>query len=175
MARPDLYLFKREGTPWINFIKGYVAIWLQMVLITTFGVMWSTFLNGPIAMLATVGTMVGGYFVGFLDSLANNTAFGGGPWEAMYRIVTQANLMSELEKNVTTITATWADRLLRVPLWMMAKLLPDLSSLSDVDYVADGYNIPLDVLSVHATMSFGFLVPVLILGFLFFKMREVAR
>ncbi len=119
--------------------------------------------------------MVGGYFVGFLDSLATNTAYGGGPLEAMYRIVTQANLMSELEKNVTTITATWADKLLRIPLWIMAKLLPDLSSLSDVDYVADGYNIPLDVLSVHATMSLGFLIPVLILGFLFFKMREVAR
>jgi hypothetical protein len=175
MARPDLYLFKREGTPWINFFKGYLAIWMQMVLITTFGVMWSTFLNGPIAMLATIGTMVGGYFVNFLDGLATGRELGGGLFESGYRIVTQNNLTSELEKTLTTTTAIWADKFLKVPLFIMARLLPDLSSLNDVDYVADGYNIPFNVLSIHATMSLGFLLPVLILGFLFFKMREVAR
>lgn len=176
MAQPDLYLFKREGTPWINFFKGYIAIWLQMVLITTFGVMWSTFLNGPIAMLATLGTMVGGYFVNFLEGLATGRELGGLLFESGYRIITQNNLTSELEKNLTTIILLWADKLLlRGPLWIMSRLLPDLSSLSDVDYVADGYNIPLDVLSIHATMSLGFLIPVLILGFLFFKMREVAK
>ena len=175
MAQPDLYLVKREATPWVNFFKGYVAIWLQMVLITTFGVMWSTFLNGPIAMLATVGTMVGGYYVGFLERLATGQELGGGPVEASYRIVTQNNLMSELEKTLTTTTAIWADKFLRIPLFIMARLLPDLGSLNDVAYVADGYNIPLDVLSIHATMSVAFLLPVLILGFLFFKMREVAR
>lgn len=175
MAQPDLYLFKREGTPWLNFFKGYIAIWLQMVLITTFGVMWSTFLNGPIAMLATLGTMVGGYFVKFLESLATGQALGGLLFESFYRIVTQNNLTSELEKGPTTVAVTWLDNFLQGPLFVMARLLPDLSSLSDVDYVADGYNIPLDVLSIHATMSLGFLIPVLILGFLFFKMREVAK
>jgi hypothetical protein len=175
MAQPDLYLFKREGTPLINFFKGYIAIWLQMVLITTFGVMWSTFLNGPIAMLATIGTMVGGYYVGFLNGLATGKELGGGPGEALYRIVTQNNLTSELEKNLTTMTVIWGDKFVRILLWIMSCLLPDLSSLSDIDYVADGYNIPGGVLSIHATMSLGFLVPVLILGFLFFKMREVAR
>lgn len=175
MAQPDLYLFKREGTPWVNFFKGYIAIWLQMVLITTFGVMWSTFLNGPIAMLATIATLVGGYFVNFLEGLALGTELGGGLFESGYRIVTQNNLTSELEKSITTMTAIWADKFLRAPLFIMARLLPDLSSLTDVGYVADGYNIPLGLLSIHATMSLGFLIPVLILGFLFFKMREVAR
>jgi hypothetical protein len=175
MARPDVYLFKREGTPWINFAKGYVAIWLQMVLITTFGVMWSTFLTGPIAMLATIATAVGGFFVGFLQSLATNKALGGGPLEAMYRIVVQQNLMSELEQNVTTVSAKWADKILRVPMFIMSSVLPDLGSLSDAEYVSEGYNIPADVLSIHMTMGLGYILPVLILGFLFFKMREVAR
>lgn len=175
MAQPDLYLFKREGTPWINFFKGYVAIWLQMVLITAFGVMWSTFLNGPIAMLATIATLVGGYFVSFLEGLSTGKELGGLLFESGYRIVTQNNLTSELEKTLTTTTAIWADKFLSGPLFIMSRLLPDLSSLNDVSYVADGYNIPVGVLSIHATMSLGFLIPVLILGFLFFKMREVAR
>lgn len=175
MALPDMYLSKPEGTPWANFFKGYIAIWLQMVLITTFGVMWSTFLNGPIAMLATIATLVGGYFVSFLESIATGQALGGGMLESGIRIVTQNNLTSELEKNLANLTAIWADRFLQGPLFIMARVLPDLASLNDVRYVADGYNIPLSVLSIHATMSLGFLIPVLILGFLFFKMREVAR
>ncbi|OYV81315.1 MAG: hypothetical protein B7Z73_18220, partial [Planctomycetia bacterium 21-64-5] len=171
MARPDLYLFKREGIPWVNFVKGYVAIWLQMLLITTAGVMWSTFLNGPVALLATLGTMVGGYFVEFLGNLANNSSLGGGPMESFYRIVTQENLTSELERNVTTLTAQWGDRLIRLPIFVAARVLPDFSSLSDVDYVSYGFNIPLDLLAIHVTMGLGYVIPVLILGFLFFKMR----
>lgn len=175
MARPDLYLFKREGIPWVNFAKGYVAIWLQTLLITTAGVMWSTFLNGPVGMLATIGTMVGGYFVQFLKSVAENRSLGGGPIESFYRIVTQDNLTSELERNVTTMTAKWGDIFLRGPLFVAASVLPDFSALSDVHYVSHGYDIPLDLLAIHLTIGLGYVVPVLILGFLFFKMREVAR
>lgn len=174
-ARPDLYLFRRQGSPSLNFAKGYLAIWLQMLLITTAGVMWSTFLNGPVAMLATIGTMVGGYFVEFLKSVATNQSLGGGPMESVYRILTQENLTSELERNVTTLTAKWGDIFLRGPLFAAASVLPDFGSLSDVSYVSHGYDIPFELLAIHVTMGLGYVVPVLILGFLFFKMREVAR
>ncbi|HEV3345322.1 MAG TPA: hypothetical protein VG125_33400, partial [Pirellulales bacterium] len=176
VAKPDVYLFRREGTPWINFAKGYVALWLQMLLITAVGVMWSTFLNGPVSMLATVATMVGGYFREFLDELGRGIALGGGPMESLYRILTQNNLTSELEQSVTTVVLLWSDKILfRAPLFIAAHTLPDLNSLSDVNYVAKGYNIPLDVLTIHLTMALGYFVPVMILGFLFFKMREVAK
>lgn len=175
MARPDAYLFKREAMPGVNFAKGYFAIWLQMVLITTIGVMFSTFLNGPVAMLATVAAMVGGYFVGFLQSLGLGTALGGGMFESAVRIVHQDNLTSELDRSLANVTVIWADKLFRVPLLIASWLLPDLSSMNDVDYVSSGYNIPLDVLSIHVTMALSYVVPVLILGFLFFKTREVAK
>jgi hypothetical protein len=176
VAKPDVYLFKREGTPWVNFAKGYIAIWLQMVLITAVGVTWSTFLNGPVSMLATIATMVGGYFREFLDELGRGIALGGGPMESLYRILTQNNLTSELEKSITTVVLVWSDKLLfRAPLFVAAHTLPDLNSLSDVHYVAKGYNIPLDVLTIHLTMALGYFVPIMILGFLFFKMREVAK
>jgi hypothetical protein len=176
VAKPDVYLFKREGAPGINFGKGYVALWLQMVLITAVGVTWSTFLNGPVSMLATIATLVGGYFREFLDELGRGIALGGGPMESLYRILTQNNLTSELEHSVTTVVLLWSDKILfRAPLFVAAHTLPDLSSLSDVSYVAKGYNIPLDVLTIHVTMALGYFIPVMILGFLFFKMREVAK
>lgn len=175
LARPSVYLLRREGTPWVNFAKGYVAIWLQMVLITAFGVMWSTFLNGPVAMLATLGSMVGGFFVTFLQSLALNRSLGGGTFESMLRIGQQKNLTEQLEQDVTSTVAVLLDKVFRIPLYVVSRVLPDLRAMNDVKYVADGYNISGDLLAIHLTTGLGYVIPVLLLGFLFFKLREVAK
>ncbi len=53
-----------------TFFKGYLGIWLQMVLVIGFGVMFSTFLSGPVAMIATLGALVGGFFSDFLAQLS---------------------------------------------------------------------------------------------------------
>ena len=46
MAQADLYLRVRPDVPfWWNFVKGYLGIWLQMVLVIGIGVMFSTFLS----------------------------------------------------------------------------------------------------------------------------------
>lgn len=175
MAQPDVYLLRREGSPWLNFAKGYVGIWLQMVMITTFGVMWSTFLNGSVAMLATIATMIGGFFVQFLTRLSLNQEYGGGTFESLIRIVKQDNVMTELEHTYTNTVAIWLDRIERVPLWVVSRLLPDLPAMSDVSYVASGFDISPDLLMIHIATALGYVVPVLIAGFLFFKVREVAK
>lgn len=175
LARPSVYLLRREGTPWINFAKGYVAIWLQMVLITAFGVMWSTFLNGPVAMLATLGSMVGGFFVTFLQRLALNRSLGGGTFESLIRISQQKNLTEQLESNVTSFVAVMLDKVFRVPLFVVSRVLPNLQELNDANYVADGFDISGNVLAIHLTTGLGYFLPVLLLGFLFFKLREVAK
>ncbi|HEX5442988.1 MAG TPA: hypothetical protein VFW87_04125, partial [Pirellulales bacterium] len=175
LAGPSVYLLRREGTPWINFAKGYIAIWLQMVLVTAFGVMWSTFLNGPVALLATIGSMVGGFFVTFLQSLALNRALGGGTFESLLRIGQQKNLTEQLEQNFTSAVAVGLDKVTRIPLFVVSRVLPNLRELNDVQYVADGYDISADLLAIHLTTGLGYLVPVLLLGFLFFKLREVAK
>ncbi len=175
MAQPDVYLLQREGAPWLNFAKGYVGIWLQMVLITTFGVMWSTFLNGAVAMLATIATMIGGFFVQFLTRLSLNQEYGGGTFESLIRIVKQDNVMTPLEETYTNTVAMWLDKIERVPLWVVAHLLPDLPAMSDVSYVSSGFDISPDLLLIHITTALGYVVPVLIAGFLFFKVREVAK
>ncbi len=175
LAGPSVYLLRREGTPWINFAKGYIAIWLQMVLVTAFGVMWSTFLNGPVALLATIGSMVGGFFVTFLQSLALNRSLGGGTFESLLRIGQQKNLTEQLEQNFTSAVAVGLDKVTRIPLFVVSRVLPNLRELNDVQYVADGYDISADLLAIHLTTGLGYLVPVLLLGFLFFKLREVAK
>jgi hypothetical protein len=175
MAQPDLYLLRREGAPWLNFAKGYVGIWLQMVLLTTFGVMWSTFLNGAVAMLATLATMVGGFFAQFLNRLALNQELGGGTFESLIRIVKQDNMMTPLDPTVANNVAMWLDTAGRGPLWIVARLLPDFPSFNDVEYVASGFDISTDLLLIHLATAIGYALPVLIAGFLFFKVREVAK
>ncbi len=90
MAKPDLYILARDGSFAGNFAKGYTSIWLQMVLLTSLGVMFSTFLNGPVAMLATSAAAVGGVFSGFISNVISGELPGGGPFESLLRLVTKA-------------------------------------------------------------------------------------
>lgn len=174
MAQPDIYLLQREASPLVNFAKGYVAIWLLMVLVTSFGVTFSTFLSGPIGLLATVATLVGGFFIEFLSDLSLNRVLGGGTFESVIRIVQQENLTSELEHNVTNTVAIWGDNIARIPLILVSRMLPAFGALNDIEYVANGFNISGELLAIHLTMAAGYIIPVLLFGFIFFKMREVA-
>ncbi len=58
VAKPDIYLRARDASFTMNFIKSYLGIWMQMLLVTSFGVMFSTFLSGPVAMMATIVSLV---------------------------------------------------------------------------------------------------------------------
>jgi hypothetical protein len=177
VARPDLYLLPREGSFEANFLKGYTSIWLQMLLVTAVGVMWSTFLNGAVAMLATAATIVPGLFVSWdwFEELASGKAIGGGSFEALLRIVTQQSIGTPLEESLTSTVVQWLDAINRFPLKVMTSLLPDFASLDDAAYVAQGFNIPGHVVLEQSLTVLGFIVPMFIVGFLCLKMREVAK
>ena len=64
MAPADLYIRAGDASFELELPKGYVGIWFQMVLVIGIGVMFSTFLSGAVAMLATLGCMVMGFFTG---------------------------------------------------------------------------------------------------------------
>ena len=48
-----------------------------MLVLTAAGVMFSTFLNGAVAMLATMAAMIAGFFIPFMTQLAAGTLPGG--------------------------------------------------------------------------------------------------
>ena len=175
MAKPDLYLLPREGSFEANFLKGYVGIWLQMLLVTTFGVVWSTFLNGPVAMLATLMTLIAGQFAPWVQELASGTVVGGNTFEAASRLLTQTSIGAPLEENLTTTVVQGLDKLTLPFLKMLANLLPDFGRLDDSAYVAEGFNIPSFLVGEQLLAVLGFVVPLFIVGFLCLKMREVAK
>src|SRR5690606_26895853 len=105
VAAPDLYLRAKGGNFDLNFIRGFIGIWAQMVLVTCFGVLFSTFLSGPVAMITTLATIITGFFSSFIHGVAaaaRGEIEGGGPIEAMIRVVTHRNLMVELDDNIGT-------------------------------------------------------------------------
>jgi hypothetical protein len=182
-ARADLYI-RSENKPFAwNFCKGYFGIWFQMVLMISFGVMFSTFLSGPVAMLITVGTLILGLFTtSFIKPLTESVIEenykvlqGGGPIESTIRLVTQTGLMTELEDNAGTRFAKLADRAMMYGMRGVAALMPDLSRFNDARFVSQGYDVPHDLILQQATITAGFVLATFFAGFLLLRMREVAK
>ena len=171
----DLYLRAPDSSFTWNFAKGYLGIWFQMVLIVGFGVMFSTFLSGPVAMLATLGVLVGGIFIDFMFDLAANQNIGGGPLESFYRLVTQQNVQMEMEAGIRTDVTHMVDFLARGFLYVFASLLPPFGQFDCADYVASGFEVSTTWLVIRLLTVVGYLLPVFLVGYFFLKTREVAR
>jgi ABC-type transport system involved in multi-copper enzyme maturation permease subunit len=175
-GQPDLWLHAADAAFTVNFFKGYFGIWLQMVLVVGFGVMFSTFLSGPVAMLATVGAMIGGFFSDFLTKLSQHAVLGGGPIEALIRLVRQDNLMTEMEPGLRTTATQMADRVAEAGLWVIARILPPFTEFNYADWVAYGFDVSWDPwIAVPALRALAFLIPVFVAGCFFLKTREVAQ
>jgi ABC-type transport system involved in multi-copper enzyme maturation permease subunit len=180
-AQADLYLRASDASFALNFVKGYFGIWMQMVLVIAFGVMFSTFLSGPVAMIATVGALLGGLFRPFMIALATGQTaegkvfYGGGPVESLIRILTQQNVVTEMEAGLRTTVAQTIDGVLQRLLWVMAHLLPEFGQFGSADYVAYGFNISGAWVAEHGLAALGFFVALFVVGYFFLKTREVAR
>lgn len=183
MARPDLYILDQEGSFSANFVKGFIGIWLQMVLVTTFGVMFSTFLSGPVALMATLSSIVVGFFGEFIQRVTLSTitpdslkaAQGGGPIEALIRLVVQANLQTELEIGYwPNLIVKRVDFVFMQAMSLITVILPNYEDFSTADYVAYGFNIAPGVMSIMMLRTLAYFAVVSLIAFFFLKTREVA-
>ncbi len=174
-AQGDLYLRARDASFGLNFAKGYFGIWLQMMLVIALGVMFSTFLSGPVAMLATLGTLLGGFFNDFMFRLATGQTYGGGPFESLIRLLNQQNMTSKLEPGLRSTVAQTLDQAAEIALRGMAMILPDFGRFSFAAYVADGFNVSGDTILTFTCRAFAFVLPVFVLGYLCLKNREVGK
>lgn len=175
MAQADVYLRARDGWFAWNFVKGYLGIWMQMLLLIAFGVMFSTFLSGPVAILATLGALIGGMASRFMMRLAAGELPGGGPVEAFYRLLTQDNLVSDLPEGVRSELMVMSDTALKGYLGAMTQLLPAFEKFDYSTWVAYGFNISGDLLAARILTLLGFVLPVFLAGYFLLKLREVAR
>jgi hypothetical protein len=181
IAQADFYLRAGSGSFAWNYAKSCLGIWFSMLLVTAIGVMFSTFLAGPVALLATLSVVLVGQFREFIGRLFESQvtgdqtiAPGGGPIESLYRIVTQTSITLELDPSPLVQAMKTLDTFLLAPMRLGAAVFPSLSSLGTGDFVAGGFDIPRDLLLEHGAETLGYLVAFFIAGAICLKAREVA-
>lgn len=174
MARADVYIRANDASFAVNFCKGFTSIWLQMVLVICFGVMLSTFLSGPVAMIATFGCIILGFCGNFVSELAAGIQKGGGPLESLIRLVTQRDQMTPLESTWGVLVIQRIDQLVLLIMQYSAQLLPNYARFSTSSYVASGFDIYNGLLGRHCLITLAYVLATAVVGYFFLKTREVA-
>jgi ABC-type transport system involved in multi-copper enzyme maturation permease subunit len=176
MAQADLYIEAEEASFGLNFVKAYVGIWLQMLVVVCLGVMFSTFLSTPVAILATVSTVLLGFVGQYIRDLWTGETVGGGPIESTIRIVTQENMVVPLDLGTVPMRIIqWSDYILITLMHALASLLPNFSTLGrPAAYVAYNFNIYGDFLARQCITTFIYVLAISIIGYFLLKTREIA-
>lgn len=175
MARGDLFIRSNDRPFTQNFIKGYIGIWLQLLMVTSFGVMFSTFLTAPVAFLATLSNIVLGFFAKNISDVITGEAQGGGPLESFIRIFTQMNLTSDLELPPTAekVVKT-GDTILLASMQITSEAIPNFRSyFESANFVAFGYDITWNMLAQQSLIAAACVLVVSIIGFVLLKTREI--
>jgi hypothetical protein len=181
VAQADFYLRAGDGSFAVNYAKSCLGILFSMLLVTAMGVMFSTFLGGPLALFATLAVVLVGQFREFIQRLFESQVTGdssivpgGGPIESLYRIVTQESITVELASSPAVQIMKTVDTFLLAPMQLLAGVFPSLSSLGTSDFVAGGFDIPFDLVAEHGMETIGYLLAFFIAGAFCLRAREVA-
>ncbi|MDR1268262.1 MAG: hypothetical protein LBK82_01945, partial [Planctomycetaceae bacterium] len=176
VAQADLYLRANDGSVELNFVKGYFGIWMQMLVVISFGVLFSTFLSGAVAMISTVGIMIAGFSKSFMIEIGLNKVLGGGPFESFYRLLIQQNMVVDLPTSFSTSFIKAADKVFGLFLTLIGQAVPPLSEYAVYDTaVVAGFDIPSGWLLNHGVMTLAYAVPIFIVAYLILSNREVAK
>ena len=179
--RPTLYFRRRDASFGWNFAKGYLGIWLQMVLVIGLGVMFSTFLSGPVALIATVGTAAARPLprlhrrvglgqddrrrpVGVAEPHPHPAKPGSRKW---------SRGSAPTWKRCST--GCWKDSSASSPRCCPISAASASPTTSPTDSTSPAACRGDDLLWQSVFRALGFLLPVFVAGYLFLKTREVAE
>ena len=119
-----------------------------MMIIIAMGVALSTFLSSPLVMLGVISIMIIGFNTSFITNLAKVDAqgnllneYGGGPLSSFIRILTQQNMMQDLETGVFNTLIEKSDYLAVSSLRLLTYLAPDFRQLNFSDYLVYGFAV----------------------------------
>jgi ABC-type transport system involved in multi-copper enzyme maturation permease subunit len=175
-----VYLRPAESSFAWNLAKSYVSIWFQMVMVIAFGVMFSTFLSGPVAMVATFVCVLLGFTAEHVYDIRyyidKGESMGGGPLESIVRLLRQDAMTTQLDLDaVAGRMIQTVDAVIIYSLDAIATSLPNLPKmLSTAEYAASGFDIFGSLLARHGVATFGYVILAFLVGYFFLKTREIA-
>ena len=181
-ARADVYFRGKDQPFWWNFFKGYVGIWCQMMIIIAMGVALSTFLSTPLVMLGVIAIMIVGFNTSFIQNLAKVdeqgnlvNEYGGGPISSFVRILTQQNVMQDLETGVFNTLIEKADYLAVNSMMLLTYLAPDFRQLNFSSYLVYGFAVDDQQMLIAVAVTIAFLLGLVLCGYFCLKTREIAK
>ncbi|MFO0036709.1 MAG: ABC transporter permease [Planctomycetota bacterium] len=175
LARGDVYFRATDDLYWWNFIKGYLGIWAQLLVVVSLGVALSTFLSAPVAVIGTIVLILVGFTTTFIRQLAQPDVSGGGPIESFWRLITQKNMEVDLEPGLQRTLMEQADTLLVNLLNSLTYIAPDFRRMNFSSFLTYGYSVDSSRLGVALLISIGFCLGLTILGYFCLKTREIAK
>lgn len=175
VARADVYFRSRDNVYWVNFAKGYIGIWCQMMVVIAMGVAFSTFLSAPIVMLSTIVAIIVGFCTPFIRNIRDPEISGGGPLESMYRMVTQKNMQEALGDGVGVTVMEQLDYFLVRCLESLTYVVPNFAQMNFSDYLTYGYSVDNDRIFVALMIALAFCIGLSVFGYFCLKTREIAK
>jgi hypothetical protein len=180
MTPASVYLRPTDHSFAWNLTKAYISIWLQMTMVTAFGVMFSTFLTGPVAMVATAVCVLLGFSA---EQVYDTRHFidvgierGGGPIESLVRLLKQDAMTTQLD--VDTVAAKvikTTDAGIVYTLDAIATSLPNLPKMvNTAEFAASGFDIFGALLARHAVATCGYVLLAFLISYFTLKAREIA-
>lgn len=180
VTKGDVYLRPQESTFLWNMTKAYISIWCQMLMVIAFGVMFSTVLSGPVAMIATFAVVLLGFQAESVYEtryhMDRGVVMGGGPVESLIRTFRQDSLTVELDiQEVPLKIVRGVDNVLVYTQDAIVTSLPNLPKmLGTAEYVASGFDIFGGLLLRHIVATFGYVLLAFFVGYFLLKTREIA-
>jgi len=181
-ADKNLFLLVAEKNWVMNYFKGLSGIWFYMVLITTIGVVLSTYLNAPVSLMLTILLILAGQprILEFINeqALPEDTINrpGGSTAESFLRLVEKRNLVVDLGDSSLVRAMKRIDSFFFRPvLRLVHSMLPDVAIYDRSIYVAEGFDIPPSELAATSLHLVLYLFPFLLLGYYLLTGREIAN
>jgi ABC-type transport system involved in multi-copper enzyme maturation permease subunit len=175
VAKNDFYLLAATRGFEQNFFKGMIGLWYRLCLIIGIAITCSTCVSGVISFLATMFLYGAGLLLAYVRSVAEHQAIGGGPGEALFRLVRREHTSIPLDQTPILAVIQNADKVFE---WFLGRcflsMIPDVSRHDLTDYVAAGFNISGAQLVVNGLLLAGYLLPWIVLAYYLMRAREVA-
>ena len=126
-------------------------------------------------MLGTIVIIFLGFFSSFAQSLADPSNVGGGPLESLIRVVTQQNMVTDLDTGWFITIVENTDIGLSYLLYGLAFLAPDFTKFNFSNELASGFSVSNSRLFIAMALTFVFCSGFTLLGYFSLKTREIAK
>jgi len=106
--------------------------------------------------------------------LVDGTLSGGGPIEAIYRMVTRKNQVVPLDEVWWVPPMKGVDAVAKECLWLAQQVIPNFDYYNMSAYVANGFDVSFSAALLPSIMvTAGFVLPCLIIGYYSLRLREL--